>query len=75
MSAPKPTVYATSGSLEGIRKRISQFYGGATITLEERGERRWVVKNANGVVPGVEVVNANFRLKFQKMPWEPEVVE
>lgn len=74
MSAPKPTLYATAGSLDGIRKCISQFYGGATITLEARGERHWIVKNTNGVVPGVEVVNASGRLRFQKMPWEPEVV-
>ena len=68
-------MYATSGSLDGIRKLISEFYGGATITLEEREPRRWIIKNTGGVIPGVEVVNQRFRLRFKKMPYEAEVVE
>lgn len=75
MSAPKPTLYATAGSLDGIRKCISQFYNGATITLDATNTPGvWSINNALGRIKAVHVRRVGFRLRFERLV-EPEVVE
>ena len=66
---------ATSGSQDGIRKVISEYYGGATITLEPTGTSGiWCVSNALGRIKAVQVRQVGFRLRFERLV-EPEVVE
>lgn len=62
----KPTIYATAPSPEGIRKCISEFYGGATISLVPTNtERTWAISNLNGHIPGMEVVVSKGRYIFR----------
>ena len=66
---------ATSGSQDGIRKVISEYYGGATIILEPAGTSGiWYVSNALGRIKAVHVRRVGFRLRFERLV-EPEVVE
>lgn len=65
----------TAGSQDGIRKVISEYYGGATITLEPTGTSGiWYVSNALGRIKAVHVRRVGFRLRFERLV-EPEVVE
>lgn len=62
----KPKIYATSPRPDGIRKLISEFYGGATITLEPTSTpRTWAIHNPKGHIPGMEVVSENHRYVFR----------
>lgn len=62
----KPTIYATAPDIASIRKLISQFYGGAMITLEPTNtERTWAISNLNGHIPGMEVVVSKGRYIFR----------
>lgn len=71
----KLDLLASSGSLDGIRKLISEYYGGATITLEPTGTSGiWDVHNALGCIRSVQVRKAGFRLRFERV-YEAEVVE
>lgn len=62
----KPTIYATAPDIASIRKLISQFYGGATITLEPTNTTgTWAISNLNGHIPGMEVVVSKGRYVFR----------
>lgn len=70
-----PQLLASSGSIDGIRKLISQYYWGATITLEPSGTSGiWCVHNAIGCIRSVQVRKVGFRLRFERV-FEAEVVE
>ena len=65
----------TAGSHSGIRKVISEYYGGATIILGLTGTSGiWHVSNALGRIKAVQVRQVGFRLRFERLV-EPEVVE
>jgi hypothetical protein len=63
---PPPKLLATAPSLDGIRKCISAFWGGATITLEPEN-KGWCVHNVNGRVSGFRVIRdkKSMRLRFE----------
>ena len=65
----------TSGCHSGIRKVISEYYNGATITLDATGTPGvWSINNALGRIKAVQVRQVGFRLRFERLV-EPEVVE
>ncbi len=57
---------ASSPSLDGIKKMISDYYFGSTISLVEVGNNTFEVHNAKGVRPSVEVVKKAGRYRFQQ---------
>lgn len=62
----KPKIYATAGSLEEIRKLVSRFYNGATITLDATNTPGvWSLNNTGGYVPGMEVARVDGRFLFR----------
>ena len=54
---------------------ISEYYNGATITLDATGTPGvWSINNALGQIKAVRVRRVGFRLRFERLV-EPEVVE
>lgn len=60
----KPTLLASSPTLDGITKIVARFYGGSTITLEDLSDGLWEIHNRNGSIDGVSVELAKGRYRF-----------
>lgn len=55
--------YVTGPTLNGLIPSISKFYGGATISFEER-KNYWEVHNLNGIIKSVMVRRIGKRFVF-----------
>jgi hypothetical protein len=58
-------VWASSGDLEWIKKAISEFYYGSTITLTPISEKEWSVSNSKRVIDKVQVIKKGKRFYFK----------
>ncbi len=68
MSTPRPTLYGSSGTIEGIGNVIADFYGGERKTLAEGPDLVWTVRRASGVpIEGVRVVLIRGRYRFENV--------
>lgn len=65
----KGSLIASSGTLEGIRALVAEFYGGGTIALIEQGARLWSVHTARGPMSTV-VRRKGGRYRFEALPVE-----
>jgi hypothetical protein len=45
---PKPTLLASSSSLDGIRAAATRYYCGSNVTLFEQPDGTWAVHTGNG---------------------------
>lgn len=59
------TLFATAPSLAAIKKSISQFYAGATVTLEPISDKEWSVSTGRGIQSKVHVVKKGKRFRFE----------
>jgi hypothetical protein len=60
-------VLAISGSLEGVRRMIEEYYGGSSISLIGNEPNTYSVLNRNGQIKGVRVILKNRRYRFEKI--------
>ena len=56
---------ASSGSFEGIKKLISEYYFGSTITLKPVNKNLWEISTGKGLCKGFYVVNKKGRYRFE----------
>lgn len=72
----KDKLIASSGSLEGIQKLISQYLYGSTITLTDLEDDLWAVSNAKGLLPHYAVILSKGKYKFVELsePLDPEIL-
>ena len=61
----KPNLYASSATLDGIRKLTVKFYGGSVVTLNPDGPNRWTVSTERGLT-GLHVVKKRDRYRLEK---------
>ena len=61
------TLYASSGSLEGITLLIAEFYYGSTISLTQVSQRPmvWSISTGKGECNGKRVIKKGSRYKFE----------
>jgi hypothetical protein len=56
---------ASSSTLEGIQKLITDFYCSSTITLEQVSKKEWNVFTLKGLCKGVKVYLKKNRYRFE----------
>jgi hypothetical protein len=63
------TLYASSGSEEGILKLIERFYCGTKCTLKKISEKEYEIYNSKGLINGTRVVvkRKRFRLEAREL--------
>lgn len=73
---PKDKVIASSGSLEGIQKLISQYWYGSTVILDQIEDDIWAVSNSKGIRPMYAVILSKGKYKFVELvePLDPEIL-
>jgi hypothetical protein len=59
------TMVGSSGTLDGIRKLIGDFYAGERITLKPTGDNEWSVANSKRVIDTVRVIKKGRRFRFE----------
>lgn len=67
MTASKPQLLATAGTLNAMRECVSRFYGGQSKTLIPTGDDSWKVVDTHSSKPadGVRVIRKRGRFRFE----------